>query len=87
MLSFKEYLFETRVGYHGSPHKFDTFNTGDVFLAKDKAEARRYGPHVYEVHYEDKPKFETSTIKVVHPSQIRKIVYAEHNPDQKIYRT
>jgi len=91
MLSFMNFITEsdeeTRVGYHGSPHKFDKFNTKDVFLAKNKEEAKRYGPHVYEVHYKGKPKFETPTIKVVHPDQIHKATHIEHNPQQVIYRT
>lgn len=75
------------IGYHGSPHEFDSFNTNDVFLAKSKDEAKRYGPHVYEVSYEGKPKFETSTIKVIHPSQVTSLKHIEHNKDQVIYRT
>ncbi len=91
MLSFKQYITEQsdelRVGYHGSPHKFDKFNTKDVFLAKNKDEAKRYGPHVYEIHYHGKPKFETPTIKVIHPDQVHHMKHIEHNPDQVIYRT
>lgn len=89
MISFKEFILEsdTRVGYHGSPHHFDKFNTNDVFLAKDKSEAKRYGPHVYKVEYQGKPRFETGTIKVVHPNQIKSIKHVEHNPDQVVYRT
>ena len=91
MLNFKKFISESaedlRIGYHGSPHKFDSFKTKDVFLAKNKEEARRYGPHVYEVHYRGKPKFETNTIKVVHPDSIHRVKHVEHNPDQVIYRT
>lgn len=75
------------VRYHGSPHKFDGFKTNDVFLAKDKKEAMRYGPYVYEVTYAGKPKFQTNTIEVISPDQVINLKIVEHNPDQKIYRT
>lgn len=89
MIRFKSFIAEeeTTVRYPGSPNKFDKFNTGDVFLAKDKKEAMRYGPYVYEVTYKGRPKFKTSTIEVIAPSQVVSLKMVEHNPGQKIYRT
>ncbi len=75
------------VRYHGSPHKFDKFQTKDIFLAKDKNEAKRYGPYVYKVEYTGKPKFETATIEVIDPMQIKSLKIIEHNPTQTIFRT
>lgn len=76
-----------RVRYHGSPYKFTKFQTADVFLAKNKREAMRYGPHVYEVTYKGKPKFETNTIEVIKPDQVLTLKHIEHNPTQRVYRT
>jgi len=74
--------------YHGSPNKFSKFNTkDDVFLAKDKKEAMRYGGHVYEIAYSGPPKFKTPTIEVIKPEQIVSVKHIEHNKDQVIYRT
>lgn len=74
------------IAYHGSHNKFDKFNTVDVFLAKTKAEAMRYGPYVYEVEYIE-PKFETNTILVVKPESITRVGLIERNEGQVIYRT
>ena len=90
MQSFTEFLneeAETTIRYHGSPYNFSKFKTADVFLAKDKKEAMRYGPIVYEVEYAGKPKFQTNTIEVIAPSQVKNLKIIEHNPNQKIYRT
>ena len=88
MLSFRAFIAEEKtVRYHGSPYKFDKFNRGDVFLAKDKKEAMRYGPYVYEVTYDGRPKFKTNTIEVIDSSQVSSLKMVEHNPGQKIYRT
>lgn len=91
MKSFKSFFSEEKeesgIRYHGSPHKFDSFNTSDVFLAKNKNEAKRYGQHVYEVKYKGKPKFSTPTIEVVHPDQVTHFKHIEHNPEQTVYRT
>jgi len=89
MLSFSQFIKEetTTVRYHGSPYKFTKFQTKDVFLAKDKKEAMRYGPIVYEVEYEGKPKFQTNTIEVIAPNQVKSLKIIEHNPNQVIYRT
>lgn len=78
---------QIKKAFHGSPHKFNTFQTNDVFLAKNKEEAMRYGPHIYEVSYVGKEKFDTPTISVIAPSQVIKVLHIEHNPSQKIYRT
>jgi hypothetical protein len=89
MKSFARFLLEktTTVRYHGSPYKFAKFQTKDIFLAKDKNEAKRYGPIVYEVEYTGKPKFQTNTIEVIAPNQVKSLKIIEHNPDQVIYRT
>lgn len=76
-----------RTAYHGSPQKFSGFNTTDVFLANDSAEARRYGNYLYRVSFVGKPKFETPTIMVIRPEQAVDIEVVDHNPDQVIYRT
>lgn len=91
MKTFKEYLYEDHtedtVYYHGSPHKIEKFNKGDVFLARNKKEAMRYGPHVHEVKFKGKPRFSTPTIVVAKDDQIHHVKHIEHNPNQKIYRT
>jgi hypothetical protein len=91
MLNFHQYINEsktnTTIRYHGSPYKFNKFKTADVFLAKDKKEAMRYGPIVYEVEYTGKPKFQTNTIEVIAPAQVKSLKIIERNPNQKIYRT
>ena len=73
--------------YHASPNKFDAFNTKDVFVAKTKKEAMRYGGYVYAVTFEGAPKFDTPTIQVYDNSQVTSVQLIEHNPDQIIYRT
>ena len=73
--------------YHGSPHKIDKFHNGDVFLARDKEEAKRYGPHVHAVKFSGKPRFSTPTIVVARHDQVTHLQHIEHNPDQVIYRT
>jgi len=89
MKSFSQFITEesTTVRYHGSPYKFTKFKTKDVFLAKNKNEAKRYGPIVYEVEYTGKPKFQTNTIEVIAPNQVKRLKVIEHNPNQVIYRT
>jgi hypothetical protein len=47
----------------------------------------RYGPIVYEVEYTGKPRFQTNTIEVIAPSQVKSLKIIEINPNQKIYRT
>jgi hypothetical protein len=90
MIRFSNYIKENNeltTRYHGSPNKFDKFNTKDIFLAKDKAEAMRYGNYIYEITYKGKPKFKTNTIEVITPAQIESMKIIEHNKNQKIYRT
>lgn len=93
LLSFSAFMLaesehsDDAVYYHASPNKFDHPHKGDVFLARDKAEAKRYGPHVYEVKFKGKPRFSTKTIVVAKHDQIHHFKHIEHNPDQKIYRT
>jgi hypothetical protein len=76
-----------RTAYHGSPNKFDQFNTNDVFLAHDRNEAKRYGHYLYAVTFKGTPKFETPTIMVIAPTQVVDLKLVNHNPDQVIYRT
>jgi len=61
------------VAYHGSAADIDTFNTPEIFLAKNADESLQYGPKLYEVWFKGNPKFETPTIYVVGHSQIVKI--------------
>lgn len=48
MKTFREYLKEESVtmAYHGSPYDFTEFQTNEVFLAKNKNEALRYGKKI-----------------------------------------
>lgn len=88
MKSFRSFTEETSdKRYHGSPVKFKEFGTTDVFLAKSIREARRYGPFVYEVTYEGKPRFSTPTIEVISPEQVTSLELVEHNKNQVVYRT
>ncbi len=76
-----------RVAYHGSPHKFEKFSTSEIFLARDPAEAKRYGNYLYEITFDGNPMFETPTIMVIAPEQVTGFKLIGHDPSAKIYRT
>lgn len=72
------------VAYHGSPVKFDQFNTPEIFVAKSPKEALRYGSNLYTVTFRN-PKFTTDTIYVVGSEDIINIEpYSESTVDETV---
>lgn len=61
--------------WHGSPNQFQAFNTKYVFLAKNREEASRYGCFLYQVTFVGKPLFETPTIYVTQPANIKELTH------------